>query len=120
MACHTAARRALVALSLFLTYMFMVDFSKQISDDDLAVLDQFYEWARDLPSAKLDLIVYLRCPAEVCAERIRMRDRPGEQKAISMEYLQQLHDLYEKLFLAGRSDKCPVPVLVSLCAALAV
>ncbi|VDN12593.1 unnamed protein product [Dibothriocephalus latus] len=39
-----------------LTFMCMLDFSKQISNDDLAVLDDFYNWGKDLPSAKLDLI----------------------------------------------------------------
>ncbi|BHF79037.1 hypothetical protein SprV_0602215400 [Sparganum proliferum] len=88
--------------------------NKQMSDDDLAVIDEFYKWGRDLSSAKLDLIVYLRCSPEVCAERIRKRDRRGE-RAISMDYLQQLHDLHEKWLLGGINENCPAPVLIFDC-----
>ncbi|KAL7056564.1 hypothetical protein AAHC03_020645 [Spirometra sp. Aus1] len=88
--------------------------NKQMSDGDLAVVDEFYRWGRDLPTSKLDLIVYLRCSPEVCAERIRKRDRRGEQ-AISMEYLRQLHNFHEKWLLGGINDNCPAPVLVFDC-----
>uniref|UniRef100_A0A0V0JAI5 Deoxynucleoside kinase domain-containing protein n=1 Tax=Schistocephalus solidus TaxID=70667 RepID=A0A0V0JAI5_SCHSO len=30
--------------------------NKQMSDDDLAVIDEFYRWGKNLPSSKLDLI----------------------------------------------------------------
>ncbi|VDM05047.1 unnamed protein product [Schistocephalus solidus] len=94
--------------------------NKQMSDDDLAVIDEFYRWGKNLPSSKLDLIVYLRCPPKVCAERIRKRDRAREHQALSMEYLQQLHDLHDRLFLGDANANRPAPVLVSLCTTLAV
>ncbi|VDN23481.1 unnamed protein product [Dibothriocephalus latus] len=32
-----------------------------------------------------------------------------------MEYLQQLHDLHEKLLLNGITESCPAPVLIFDC-----
>ncbi|VDL96428.1 unnamed protein product, partial [Schistocephalus solidus] len=87
--------------------------NNQISHSDVEVLHEFYKFGRDLPFCKLDLIVYLRSSPEVCAERIRRRHRRGEE-GISMDYLQQLHDLHDKWLLGGKSDDCPAPVLVSL------
>nr|VZI17682.1 unnamed protein product [Spirometra erinaceieuropaei] len=88
--------------------------NNQISDGDLEVLHEFYKFGRDMPFCKLDLIVYLRSSPEVCADRIRRRHRRGEE-GISMDYLQQLHDLHEKWLLSGKNDDCPAPVLVFDC-----
>ncbi|EUB54404.1 Deoxynucleoside kinase [Echinococcus granulosus] len=55
----------------------------QLSNEDVEIFDEFYEWSRSLPIFQLDLIVYLRCSPEICAERIRKRDRRGES-AITM------------------------------------
>ncbi|VDD74402.1 unnamed protein product, partial [Mesocestoides corti] len=59
-------------------------------------------------------LVYLRCSPEVCAERIRKRDRKGES-SISMDYLHQLHDLHEDWLLRGKSEPVEAPVLVFDC-----
>nr|CDS30041.2 thymidine kinase [Hymenolepis microstoma] len=56
----------------------------QLSNADLDVFDKFYSYGRSLPTSDLDLIVYLRCMPEVCANRIRERDRKGESN-ISMQ-----------------------------------
>ena len=45
-----------------------------------------------------DCIVYLRTPADVCLERIRMRGR-GEETDISLEYLEQLEALHDDWLL---------------------
>ncbi len=45
--------------------------------------------------ANADLIVYLRVDPEIALERIRTRGREYEQ-GIDLEYLQQLHQEYEK------------------------
>ncbi|EUB54406.1 Deoxynucleoside kinase [Echinococcus granulosus] len=57
--------------------------NNRISEEDVKVYDKFYEWGMSMPIFQLDLIVYLRCSPEICAERIRKRDRRGES-AISM------------------------------------
>jgi deoxyadenosine/deoxycytidine kinase len=45
-----------------------------------------------------DCIVYLRTPANVCLERIRLRGR-GEETDISLEYLEQLEALHDDWLL---------------------
>ncbi len=45
-----------------------------------------------------DCIVYLRTPADVCLERIRLRGR-GEETDISLEYLEQLEALHDDWLL---------------------
>jgi len=42
----------------------------------------------------LDICIYLRTEPEVCYERIRYRNREGEQH-ISLEYLKTCHDAHE-------------------------
>ncbi|VUZ52200.1 unnamed protein product [Hymenolepis diminuta] len=84
----------------------------QISDEDLDVFDKFYNYGLSLPSSDLDLIVYLRCMPEVCAERIRERDRKGES-SISLDYLNQLHDLHEEWLIGGKLEAVRAPILVS-------
>ncbi|VDM33347.1 unnamed protein product [Hydatigera taeniaeformis] len=88
--------------------------NRQLSDEDLGVFDEFYDWCMSFPTSQLDLIVYLRCSPEVCADRIRKRDRKGES-AISMEYLKQLHDLHEDWLLGSKKDRVGAPVMVFDC-----
>nr|CDS21175.1 thymidine kinase [Echinococcus granulosus] len=88
--------------------------NRQLSDEDLEVFDKFYDWGMSFPTSKLDLIVYLRCSPEICAERIRKRDRRGES-AISMDYLNQLHDLHEDWLLGTKRDCVGAPVMVFDC-----
>ena len=45
-----------------------------------------------------DLILYLRTPAEVCLERIQIRDR-AEESGITLEYLLQLEKLHDEWLL---------------------
>ncbi|KAM7534981.1 hypothetical protein Aperf_G00000098887 [Anoplocephala perfoliata] len=85
----------------------------QISDEDLGVFDKFYNWGLSLPSSGLDLIVYLRCSPEICAKRICERDRKGESN-ISMDYLNQLHDLHEE-WLGKKLEAPRAPVLTFDC-----
>lgn len=42
-----------------------------------------------------DKIIYLRTPAEVCLERIKMRGRNEEQQ-VPLDYLKQLEDLHDE------------------------
>nr|CDS21174.1 thymidine kinase [Echinococcus granulosus] len=86
----------------------------QLSNEDVEIFDEFYEWSRSLPIFQLDLIVYLRCSPEICAERIRKRDRRGES-AITMDYLNQLHELHEDWLLGSKRDCVGAPVMVFDC-----
>ena len=44
-----------------------------------------------------DVLIYLRCPPSVCLERFKSRGQPGDNK-ITLEYVTQLHDLYEQMY----------------------
>uniref|UniRef100_A0A915EUV6 Deoxynucleoside kinase domain-containing protein n=1 Tax=Echinococcus canadensis TaxID=519352 RepID=A0A915EUV6_9CEST len=59
----------------------------RISEEDVKVYDKFYEWGMSMPIFQLDLIVYLRCSPEICAERIRKRDRRGESAISTVSLL---------------------------------
>jgi deoxyadenosine/deoxycytidine kinase len=52
--------------------------------------------------------VYLRSSPDLCFERLQRRKRP-EERPISLGYLQELHESYERWLL---QTKTPVPVLV--------
>ena len=43
-------------------------------------------------------IVYLRTTPEMCASRIAARNRDSEVGAVSMDYLRQIHTLYEEAY----------------------
>lgn len=58
----------------------------------------------------IDLIIYLRCTPQKVMDRIRFRSR-SEEKDISLEYIQSLHDLHED-WLIKRKFPVPAPVLV--------
>lgn len=47
-----------------------------------------------------DLILYLRTPAEVCLQRIKVRDR-AEESGIPLEYLVQLEALHDEWLLGN-------------------
>nr|CUU98187.1 hypothetical transcript [Hymenolepis microstoma] len=84
----------------------------QLSNADLDVFDKFYSYGRSLPTSDLDLIVYLRCMPEVCANRIRERDRKGESNiSMVIDYLNQLHDLHEEWLIGGKLEATLAPVL---------
>ena len=72
-----------------------------LSQADVEVLRELHEFHVDLvPSAKVDHIVYLRCAPEIAYARIHQRGRP-EEANISLDYLKQIHELYDKWLLKG-------------------
>jgi deoxyadenosine/deoxycytidine kinase len=77
-------------------------FAQMLKDDgmiDLMEWDLYklwYDYIKQL-SSPLTGIVYVHTPPEICAERIKIRGRIGED-SISMEYLQNLHK-YQKNWL---------------------
>ena len=48
----------------------------------------------------VDLVIYLRTSPEVAYERLKARSR-SEEKIVSLEYLQDLHNLHEKWLQQG-------------------
>lgn len=64
------------------------------------ILDKWFNWMTKEHDCNLDLIFYLRTSPETCYNRLNERGRPEETSSISMNYLQNLHDLHESWLLA--------------------
>ena len=45
-------------------------------------------------------VVYIRCPPETCAERIKKRSREGED-SIPLDYLAKIHEKHEDWLVRG-------------------
>lgn len=65
---------------------------------------QLYEEIYESLSWEPDLIIYIRVDPEVCYERIKQRSRECETD-ISIEYITQLHDLYETFYEKYKHSK---------------
>jgi len=84
-------------------------FGKLLVDDNLLSLQEYnlcdkydknFGW---IP----DYIIYIKTPPEICLNRIKKRNRKGEN-SISLDYLKKLHNKYEKLY---NSNKYPVYIV---------
>ncbi len=82
-----------------------------LSDPELKVLYQWYDFLHDNMDLKLDLIVYLRTDPEVAYKRMRMRAREEEAGA-PLDYLKSLHTVYEDWLIHRTLGPINVPVLV--------
>ncbi|XP_052260969.1 deoxynucleoside kinase-like isoform X1 [Dreissena polymorpha] len=71
-----------------------------LSDMEYAVLSECFTHV--VQCCHLDLVVYLRTSPEKCFDRIQARNRP-EERLVTMDYLQQLHNLHEAWLV--ESDK---------------
>uniref|UniRef100_A0A914UY95 Deoxynucleoside kinase domain-containing protein n=1 Tax=Plectus sambesii TaxID=2011161 RepID=A0A914UY95_9BILA len=78
---------------------------KQMSDAEFAILEHSMATAAQI-NPKLfecDHLIYLKCPAEVCMDRKIARSRPEEMAAVTIGYLLQLEEAYERWFARGFS-----------------
>jgi len=48
-----------------------------------------------MKNCPLEAIIYLRCDPSICHERIKKRNRQGEE-CIPLSYLQKVHDRHEE------------------------
>jgi deoxyadenosine/deoxycytidine kinase len=51
-----------------------------------------------------DVLIYIRTPPEVCMERMQVRGRDSE-KNVPLEYIKQIHDLYESMCAHALENK---------------
>ena len=79
-----------------------------ITQPELAVLDEWFQWLVSTNCAKVDLIVYLRTNPEVAYERILKRGREGE--TLPFEYVTKIHELYENWLIKKNNSFCHAPV----------
>ncbi|KAF5284205.1 hypothetical protein FQR65_LT00205 [Abscondita terminalis] len=76
----------------------------------VAVLNEWFKHITTQFDIPVDLIVYLRTTPEVVYNRVMARNRPEEQY-ISLQYLQDLHELHENWLYHRTNFECPAPVL---------
>ncbi|KAF7282851.1 deoxynucleoside kinase-like [Rhynchophorus ferrugineus] len=76
-----------------------------------AVLDAWFQWITNSMNINIDLIVYLRTSPEIVYQRIMERNRP-EEKLVSLEYIQSLHEIHEDWLNNKCLHHCPAPVLI--------
>ncbi|XP_056904026.1 thymidine kinase 2, mitochondrial [Takifugu flavidus] len=78
---------------------------------DYAVLTEWFDWITTNISIPVDLIVYLQTTPETCYQRLKHRCRE-EESAISLDYLESIHQLYEDWLVKRTYAALPAPVLV--------
>lgn len=77
--------------------------SKKMAPSEFEVLKAWFEFLKGCPNEvdlSVDLVIYLRTTPEVAYERLKARAR-SEEKIVSLEYLQDLHNLHEKWIQQG-------------------
>ena len=70
---------------------------------EFEVLKAWFEFLKNCPKEvdlSVDLVIYLRTSPEVAYQRLKARAR-SEEKIVSLEYLQDLHNLHEKWLQQG-------------------
>ncbi|XP_044762979.1 deoxynucleoside kinase-like [Coccinella septempunctata] len=82
-----------------------------LSEPSAAVIDAWFQWLTRNTAVKVDHIVYLRSQPEVVYQRMLERNRP-EEKPISLEFLQSLHQLHEEWLYDKVSHHCPATVSI--------
>ncbi|XP_013417736.1 thymidine kinase 2, mitochondrial isoform X1 [Lingula anatina] len=85
--------------------------SGKMPDIEYVILTEWFNWLVSKEYCHIDLIVYLRTRPEVVHERVKKRCRK-EEKAIPLEYLEHLNELYENWLINKTSFPVPAPVLV--------
>ncbi|XP_026822340.1 deoxynucleoside kinase-like [Rhopalosiphum maidis] len=70
---------------------------------EYSVLDAWYKWLIGNVEIESDLIIYLRTDPEVAYQRIKTRNR-FEEKDVSFEYIEHLHNLHDKWLNVHNTD----------------
>lgn len=87
-------------------YCFVEILKKQLHPGMYSILDEYYNYFK--ADANVDLIIYMCTSPNIAYERIIKRSR-DEEKNITIEYLQELHDLHE--IWINNNTSTPVLVL---------
>ncbi|XP_054269663.1 deoxynucleoside kinase-like isoform X1 [Macrosteles quadrilineatus] len=82
-----------------------------LADPDYVAMCEWYDWIENNLDIGLDLIVYLRSDPVVVYERMQRRGRP-EESPVSLQYLTDLHNSYERWLVDCDPSSLPAPVLV--------
>ena len=82
-----------------------------LSSPELAVLRSWYEFLDKEMGLDLDLIVYLQATPQVSYDRMRLRGR-DEEASIPIDYIRNLHSVYEDWLIHQTFGTVQVPILV--------
>lgn len=75
---------------------------------EVDVFNHLFEICLSATNMTIDAIIYLQCVPEISLERLRRRNRKGEEN-VSLEYISLLHDKHEKWLLEEKNT--PVHVV---------
>lgn len=85
--------------------------TKMLRDVEVVVLEDWYDWCIKAANIETDLIVYLRTSPEIVYQRMKARARK-EENCVSLEYLQQIHDIHDEWLYHRTLFSIPAPILV--------
>lgn len=81
-----------------------------ISPNEFCVYRKWYDFIMSIVKPNISGIIYLQVHPDVCAERIKKRNRKGED-GIDIDYLRNLHAQHES-WLQNTTDPCKYNVCV--------
>ncbi|XP_076638490.1 deoxynucleoside kinase isoform X2 [Colletes latitarsis] len=85
--------------------------TKIMSNVEVMVLQDWYDWCIKNANIETDLIVYLRTSPEIVHQRMKKRARK-EETAVSLEYLKQIHSIHDEWLYHKTLFNVSAPVLV--------
>ena len=85
---------------------------KLLEDFEVEIIKDWRNTALKIPNMEesSDGTLYIRCDPKISFKRIMERNRE-EEKNISLEYIRQIHELYEQ-WLVERPEKCTKPIRI--------
>lgn len=83
--------------------------SKHLTEAEYALSTEWFQFLETNFKIDLDLIIYLRTSPQIAFERVKQRNRV-EEKEVTLEQLEQCHNLYEN-WITAHSCKFPVAVV---------
>lgn len=92
---------------LFQKYVFVEAsaVNNTLTESERGILDEMYDKSMNMWNPRG--YIYLRSDPDKCAERIKTRGRKCEN-GISIDYLQQLHELHEKAYMMASANRLPI------------
>ncbi|XP_043277522.1 deoxynucleoside kinase isoform X2 [Venturia canescens] len=82
-----------------------------LSNVEVIVLEDWYDWCISNAAIETDLIVYLRSSPDIVYDRIRQRAR-REEDCVSLEYLRQVHEVHDEWLYKKTLFPVPAPVII--------
>ena len=81
-----------------------------IGEIDKNILNHWYSIAEKQGILKTDAVVYLRADPKKCWNRMTQRGWESD-RALTYDYIQSIHQLYEEWIQNGKDISCPVYVI---------